>query len=86
MLISDQMIIRYLLAALLKSLKSGPSFSQNFVKIIFILLGTFCGLGDFLVKKSCQKHQLKQQQTKIWAFFQAQCRHTKVETWKFCLT
>ena len=60
------MLSNYLKADLLKSLKSAPSFSQIFDENIFVEL--FWGLGDFHAKKSCQKHQLKQQQAQIWAF------------------
>ena len=49
------MLTHYLQAALLKSLKKIPSFSQNFDVKIFIILGNFFyGLGDFFVKKAAK--------------------------------
>ena len=48
----SQMLSYYLMAYLLKSLKSRPSFSQNFVKIFFIILGNFFVVWvTFLLKK-----------------------------------
>ena len=55
----SQMLSRYLLAALLKSLKSRPSFSQNFDENIFIILGNFfSSLGYFFVKKAAKNINL----------------------------
>ena len=79
------MLSCYLLAALLKSLKSRPSFSQIFDENIFIILGnSFWGLGDFFAKKAAKNKDVNNSNLKF-ELFQAQCRHTKVETWNFAL-